>query len=94
MTSSGGAIKLSNPAGVVINTNNFTNNYVSPQKINYLFEKTGGAIFYECSPEYAPGCDASLTNNRFIGNYAEGKGGALRWVNKNFTSSQFVGRAL
>ena len=82
---SGGAIQLSNPYNVDISWNNFTNNsVVENNRTNW--EKSGGAIYYACDPNYDFGCEVSLTNNRFTRNRAYNKGGALRWVNKNFTS--------
>ena len=50
-------------------------------------EQTGGAIYYSCEPDFEYGCNVVLTENIFMNNSATNKGGALRWVNKNFTST-------
>ena len=46
-----------------------------------------GALYYACAPKYYSkhGCIVVLRENRFVGNTAENKGGAARWVNRNFT---------
>lgn len=83
----GGAIKLENPATVNIKGNNFTGN--SAIKIEKNWRRAdGGAIYYSCSPKYTEtqtDCEVSLHENRFENNTALNKGGAARWVNKNFT---------
>ena len=82
----GGAVLLEDPGAVNFENNLFFNNSAdlpTPSKQ----EKTGGAIFYSCDPEIIEDCNVVLTNNNFENNFATNKGGALRWVNKNFTST-------
>ena len=82
----GGAVLLEDPGEVYFEDNLFFNNSAdlpTPTKQ----EKTGGAIFYSCDPDIIDDCNVGLTNNNFTSNFAINKGGALRWVNKNFTST-------
>ena len=52
-----------------------------------------GAIYYECNPEIgffrpkSEDCDVVLEGNIFEENFAKNKGGALRYVHKNFTTA-------
>ena len=75
---SGGAIHIRNPGRFQISGNNFTNN-----SLIYKERGNGGAILYICKPWRE--CDVILEHNIFVENKA-GSGGALRWMNKNFTS--------
>lgn len=44
-----------------------------------------GAIYFGCSPGL--NCNVSLAFNVFTENKAENKGGAILWVNQNFTTA-------
>ena len=82
----GGAVLLEDPGVVHFEENLFFNNSADlPTQTKQ--EKTGGAIFYSCDPDIIEDCNVGLTNNNFTNNFAINKGGALRWVNKNFTST-------
>ena len=71
---SAGAIDLRDPGSVLIADNEFFYNRA---------DRDAGAIFYACHPDVF--CDVALIGNTFLSNRAGSSGGALRWVNKNFT---------
>ena len=83
----GGAMLLEDPGAVLIEGNRFFNNSADLPAPS-VSEQTGGAVFYSCNPDEEKECDVILTGNNFTNNYATNKGGALRWVNKNFTSTE------
>ena len=85
VSTEGGAIRFENPGLVVVEANNFIGNSAD-LKAKQGTEQTGGAIYYSCSPLFSKGCDVFLERNNFTRNVAVNSGGALRWVNKNFTS--------
>ena len=54
----------------------------------------GGAILFYCDPstsEYE--CIVSLNDNSFSNNTAKGKGGAIRYMNTNFTEEVIIERS-
>ena len=71
---------------MLISSNDFIENKVIKEDRSWRFSDAG-AIYYSCHPTYdeEKGCNVVLKDNKFIGNTAENKGGAMRWVNKNFT---------
>ena len=50
--------------------------------------RDAGAIHFRCDPTVTEDkCETILGDNLFDRNFAENKGGALRYVNTNFTSA-------
>ena len=77
----------------MVKNNLFEGNRVENEKSTWLY-KDAGAIYYLCDPidgdfpedpQTYP-CDTIIDSNVFKNNFAENKGGALRYLNKNFTT--------
>lgn len=83
---SSGAIKIVNAGTIHLKNNLFANNLAS-QEISPITDWRfcdAGAIYYMCQPGNE--CDTILENNTFQNNTALNKGGAIRYVHKNFTT--------
>ena len=66
--------------------NTFENNSAIDEKVG-----DGGAILFKCDPTAIDyNCTVSLIDNRFIGNSAARKGGALIYENTNFTETRLI----
>ena len=96
---SSGAIRISNAGVAHFRSNKFINNIVSDESSPLTDWRfcDAGAIYFKCgSPDDSDeACKAILEANEFTKNLARNKGGALRYVHKNFTtvySSDFDGR--
>ena len=84
---SAGAIKFAEAGAVLLKNNNFTENSVADP--SYRFSD-GGAIYYGCNPSTISEdeeCNVTLDSNVFQGNTAQNKGGAMRYINRNFTTT-------
>ena len=57
---------------------------------SFTTSQDGGAIFYSCLPPLP--CNVTLEGNMFFNNTAASKGGAILWVNRNFTEDVHNGR--
>ena len=80
-----GSIRLSNAGVVQLTRNSFIDNSVSDDTdpiTDWRF-CDAGAVYYSCS---LGDCDVVLDGNLFQGNSAKNKGGALRYIHKNFTT--------
>ena len=79
-----------NKAGKVhVKSSSFIGNQVTNLVSDDWRYRDGGAIYFICSPLRNPdyeNCQVLLESNLFERNYAENKGGALRYVNANFTT--------
>ena len=86
-----GAVRLNEAGTVLITRSKFIKNTVSggsPLFLGWSY-MDAGAIYYSCEPRKlleGEECDVILDGNLFEANVADNKGGALRYVNKNFTT--------
>ena len=87
-----GAIKLENAGSVLIKQNKFNRNTVSDSQeplIDWIY-CDAGAIYFECGDQASVDpdhdCKTVLDSNVFQDNFAKNKGGALRYIHKNFTT--------
>lgn len=74
----GGAMILDRPYMIQLEANKFFN--------NTAYKDAGGGILYRCNPtqiDYE--CTVSLIGNEFGDNFSKSQGGAVRYVNTNFT---------
>jgi len=71
---------------VNVRENKFFGNSVESPLASWRYSDAG-ALYFACAPHIARGeCQVILDSNRFGGNTAKNKGGALRYVNTNFTT--------
>ena len=90
----GGSIGLDSAGLVHLKENKFLRNKVTDElaPITDWRYCDAGVIYYQCykglplGEEYDKKCDVRLEGNTFQGNSAKNKGGALRYVHKNFTT--------
>ena len=92
----GGAIRLNQAAKVTFRGNTFTENVSEGVDSS---TNDAGAIYFQCDPRIKQEeCEVILKSNLFERNSAKNKGGALRYVNTNFTTeyehSEHGGRIL
>jgi hypothetical protein len=88
----GGAIHIDTVVDLDIAKNTFKENVAQPRT---KIERSGrhgeaGVILYGCPPDTKVFCKVSLRSNLFEDNIASSKGGAVLWVNRNFTSTKAV----
>lgn len=81
-----GAVWLKNARTVTFIGNRFSGNQVKGDAVDFRF-RDAGAIYFKCDfvdGEYP--CEVILEANLFEKNTAENKGGAMRYINTNFTT--------
>lgn len=80
-----GSISLLNAGIVYLSGNKFVNNSVTDESdpITDWRNCDAGAVYYSCP---SSDCDVILDGNEFKENFAKNKGGALRYIHKNFTT--------
>ena len=87
-----GSLRVEEAGIVYVSNSKFISNQViknvNDSESQFWRYSDAGAIYFKCNPLVtSEKCEVILDNNLFEGNFAENKGGALRYINRNFTTA-------